>query len=1164
MVRILVNKHPATMLRCRILGVMALCLAVFLVGIVTLIVRQHLAPSATSLPATADTVLNQTTKKVACTYDNAFWAKLLGANALNDRVVFSLMPTATVTVDGRHDDIAWSNSFATIPFNPEASEHSIGPTVRCLWEAGTLFIAVNTVESVAAEKLDKTGYCQIVLATSDPAVRFRFVVDANGVRVGHCLKSDQYHEIPMDNWQAVVKTSPSGISAELALSARSLGIDSFHGGESLPLIVRMGRGVPDKLDSPVTSGYWLLDSLRGFRAKVMLLDDHSSLKEAVRFSNGVLMPGRNAMQWNLSQISIQSGSSLDIPVDLYQNRQVDSDRGSAVPLKAQLVSSAGLVQPLGITSMGSNEVVKHVVWHMRVVVPSQETPGLYVVKLLGSGADGGKEVASWTLWITNDWVTPARQYLLRQRARIEASISDPWHQSISVAHVAKGLAEMESRLGVDLGFLRTMSELEEAFQASTQGKTPRIPTGTSTLIMRGNEDKPVGLTIMVPFHYDESLAWPICMTARYLPNMISVSPAKMVTSPILLTAIDKALNIDADRRYCMGFCALAYEITDLLVRYPEPWAAAALGGRVRWTPLLGNASCVSLLLYYHKAAKNAGKGFASRGEVDPLVSDAGIQWLREQKCLVEQLLLPNSSHHDISDTQLPEYACWLLRHRRRHAPQTVQCLADGYEFTAKHWINIDAIAEQRRLASLNATVQADTIAVQTNGNVVGYTLHLDQAPVPTGTKLVRIIEDGQQIGTVSMDRGRPIFSRQPVEGGENSSLRKRPGMGGQIGVALNSRRFEIVTGSSSTDPKRDGILRTLANRLASAKSLQIEASPAVDANYDEHRLRAANIILIGSPQDNTWLHRMAEKTPIRLDPKGLTIGEKQFLGRNLGIIGVYPNPLNNDRLIVFIASESNQVLEQLVELLQTADSDVFDSDYVVFESAQDGRSLTVLWADQFDWSWKPSPNLHPIATLKQTHPDWQWTQLLGDIVQKQIGTDAFFAHRLLRSSPAKLMGPITTHELYQCFYNDWLVLAHLDTSVFRENLSLAISSFPDAAITGFFNPISGLLQPALGRAEKRSGSIGNQVRLATSISNKNRDDVEFYVDKPHDKKRIGLHLYAQACELTPFYTAECLVDFLRKNPQIDLDALLDRQPRPVSKDKVRMSSVLRGEVIDIR
>ena len=1063
----------------------------------------------------------------------ALWARLAETYG-TETAVLAFNTASPIEVDGLLNESAWSESFETALSEPQGASPV---SVRCLWDEDAIHLAVRCpLRTPATQAAGVEARVQVVLGIGDPATRFRFSVDTGGTKDGYRLTCDQALPIGSTVWQGAARRSETEVVAELALPHVCFNRDTLPEADAWSLVVRAessGAEEPDPSSSPM---YWLLDSLRGCRATLILAKADRPAERVSRFANAVFHPGLGALQWDLNRIDLSPDARIEIPVAFRPAGPAGNSHPTIVLPLARLIAPAKSTQRLPVAWDEPDAQQAGLVRRGRVMFEAQGAAGLFEIELRTGDATTPPAAVSWPIWASREAVRSARQYLIQRRQEVDRLAADTWPRSIAAAHVAKALAALETADGLDHRFAGILAGVEAALEALRHNHPPRIPTGTSRLAW-GEGHRPVAVTIDVPDHYDDRLAWPIYWGQPGLPNLIGVTGISSADQLASRPLLDESLHLDSDRRYLLAWCEQAYFLTDELIQRPERWAAAVLALRARWSDRAGNAANVPMRFYNH-----------DRGGADVLVMEAAARWMRREGCRIEYVVHPDFPHTALPPAYLPEVAHWLLQYRRSAAPATVCCATHDPAESSKYWVHLDAVAEPRRPAELRAAIEADRIDVQTNDNVRDYTLALDRAPLPPGVKTLRIIEDGQEVGAVSTD-GRPLrFRRLPTDNDENPS-RKRPGLAGPIAAALKSRRFLVAAGVSDNDPRLSDHRRRAAARIAAAEWVATEPHGLSDLQLTDERMQSADVLLIGDPATDPWIRRLCDRLDIEMDDEGVRLGGRRLPGSNLSMLVLGPNPSNPDRYLLVLAGNEADGVDGAARLLIEQRPPIDDSDCVVLGPAGRTGEPTVLWADRFDWTWRPVAGGEVLARLNRPHPDWQWTQLAAQVVREHTGGDGFFVSRLMRFSPAGLVGPITAHDLYCLMYNDWLVSAQMSPSVLRGLVAKAMRYCPQAVAGGMFETDAPRPGAGFRWSRKIAGGADALVSIATT--------------PVCETPAIGaggagccIHLQAHSCELLPLYTVDVLVSFLKDNPGIDLDALLDQQSQPPTQGGIEAITAL--------
>lgn len=76
-----------------------------------------------------------------------------------------------------------------------------------------------------------------------------------------------------------------------------------------------------------------------------------------------------------------------------------------------------------------------------------------------------------------------------------------------------------------------------------------------------------------------------------------------------------------------------------------------------------------------------------------------------------------------------------------------------------------------------------------------------------------------------------------------------------------------------------------------------------------------NLILFGNHRTNIFIAKIDKRLPIRLIDNGVMPGSKNIVGNNIGLIMIYPNPLNPNHYILLNSSINPKVMYSIKKLL---------------------------------------------------------------------------------------------------------------------------------------------------------------------------------------------------------------------------------------------------------
>lgn len=639
--------------------------------------------------------------------------------------------------------------------------------------------------------------------------------------------------------------------------------------------------------------------------------------------------------------------------------------------------------------------------------------------------------------------------------------------------------------------------------------------------------------VTVPWYYDDDLAWPVVVENEQLPfpNMVRLAPvSEAVVS--FLPILKQTLNVDLDRAYIAGYCRDAYAATDCILQHPEPWAAGILILRIKWSPLWANARHVPICCYASES-----------GHVDALVTHAAQRWMQQHDCDLEYVVCRGTKHELPNAVYVDRMPQWLLQHRRTNMPKEVDLTTSGYAHNRAYWVSIDAIDEQSTFARIWARIEHKTIYVTTK-NVAGYCLLLGQAPLAAETEEFTIVENGTPVGTIYQDQARTVFCREPP-GYKSAAFKKRAGMCGPIGQAL-SRPFVIVCGNSGFDPKLSNAAKRVADRIRGAGWLLQKPEVVSDIMLTEDRASSSNLLLLGTADSNVWIRQIEGRLPAQIQGQELIANKRTFDARRTGFILLYPNPLAPDHFVLLVSSAAPHVLEALGHAFIKDSISVRTQDVLVGELVEGPGAVCWHLVERFDWAWnwpEPGPIL---AKLNWPHPDWQWNRFITEIVRQRADADLFFAARVTQVVPADLTGPITARHIYRYVRNDWLVCAEMPRHHLEEFISRVCLGEAKPVVSGLEHVTPSTRtknRPLMRTSQVTRDSDGTLRIVAPNDGGAGLANQGIPADALPPAWWEAFCSMAEECRLTDLCIADCVVQYLKANPGIDLDEVLSSQPR---------------------
>lgn len=254
----------------------------------------------------------------------------------------------------------------------------------------------------------------------------------------------------------------------------------------------------------------------------------------------------------------------------------------------------------------------------------------------------------------------------------------------------------------------------------------------------------------------------------------------------------------------------------------------------------------------------------------------------------------------------PALMVFLKNHTRNPYPKQIHFKTTDLSQNNHHyWLTIDQLEKLYEDAIIDAKVDVGTITIQAE-NIRQFKLDLNENIINTGKVSLSI--NNQEIKhdihsmPYTLSLAQDASGRWRITSGvkPNASSVKRNTTYGPIKQAYYSP-FVLVYGT-----KGDSVMTELLLHQARIQALtwwirangQVEVLP--DSEVTQSIIDKYNLILFGNAQTNAATARINNKLPIRILDGQIQLnisGIKRLYG-DLGIIFIYPNPLNSKKLIL--------------------------------------------------------------------------------------------------------------------------------------------------------------------------------------------------------------------------------------------------------------------------
>lgn len=232
----------------------------------------------------------------------------------------------------------------------------------------------------------------------------------------------------------------------------------------------------------------------------------------------------------------------------------------------------------------------------------------------------------------------------------------------------------------------------------------------------------------------------------------------------------------------------------------------------------------------------------------------------------------------------------------KERPARVSLATGQLKYGEAFWLRVERLTRPLAVGRLNASLGQDGVVTVEAENVAGYEILPERLGLGPGAPLTVRTNGGVSFSGVA--DGRPV--RVEVEAAPAPDLRKSREVEGPITHAF-AGPFLLVGGSAGEG--RAALASAAAQiREGWAKSYFAECPYKEDREVTAEDIADKNLILLGDARTNTVVGRLLESIPLKLEPEYVSVGDRRFEGRGLGVSVVYPNPLNPRRYVVVVAA----------------------------------------------------------------------------------------------------------------------------------------------------------------------------------------------------------------------------------------------------------------------
>lgn len=292
---------------------------------------------------------------------------------------------------------------------------------------------------------------------------------------------------------------------------------------------------------------------------------------------------------------------------------------------------------------------------------------------------------------------------------------------------------------------------------------------------------------------------------------------------------------------------------------------------------------------------------------------------------------------------------WLFEQKRNPVPTTITHDCEAPSLGRSYWFHIRELDDPHQRAKVEATIEGQSIQVRPQ-NIASFSLETELLPGITSV----------QIGDTRL----AARNHYALQNGRWNALGELPGPSTRIyeaGAAANLYQGEPLLIVYGTGGDRTNQLKAAAQKLSKCGGPDYSAIPGAfpvvtDVDLTPAQQATHNLLLIGTPDDNSVSRQLLPRLSIRIEEGNLLAGDRPKLPLQNQVLSLlHPHPHHPERLIYLLAPFTDgSGLAQ------------FTSKPVRFLSGSDGFDR-VSQADLLVQNTQ-----HQMARQMQFDKDWKW------------------------------------------------------------------------------------------------------------------------------------------------------------------------------------------------
>lgn len=541
--------------------------------------------------------------------------------------------------------------------------------------------------------------------------------------------------------------------------------------------------------------------------------------------------------------------------------------------------------------------------------------------------------------VCDNWKSNILSFCLGLKEKIETNPdSQLIHSSIAASHFDCIMESANKERIFSEKILRLLNRAMRARLEFEAGKCPDLAAGLNRIKLKRFEGaRTAEFVIFVPENYDGLKKWPLFVhpdprrdeAANNYSNVSGFIDLwwhfpfpkgfELKDFEYVLDMLRSKVSLDEDKIYVGGECGNAIPAMALALNCPDRWAECRIAPGNSYCNLAGNALNIPFIFVRGMHPEDRYVGYYN----------FAVKCFEYFGCKHFQCDYSNDPTQ-IRNVSLPKAT-------RESSPKRVLYTIESLHNPKAYWVKFDGREDENLVATIDARVEGQTISVKTR-NVEAYSLDIAQSPV-CPNQPVEIIENGQSLGFVT----NKIFRKRPVAY-TTAAYVKNHLLCGPVSDVFREP-YAVVYGKSPKNEEFSKTLKNIATLLANG-GLCFD-----DANMPARLTDSHNLVLVGTPESNSWLSKIYKHLPIQIKDNHLIANGRDYKERDVGLILIYPNPINPQKYVLLFSGISLRAIQNLPKAYSQMES-MQPADVGIFEVTSEG-SIKWYVMEKFNtqWNW---------------------------------------------------------------------------------------------------------------------------------------------------------------------------------------------------------------------